>query len=105
MKKFSFAGIVMFIVVLSFGIINQNVNDRTMTGCKVSFMSNPFANTAPANAFTSCGNVYVAAHMGKDFLNPGKIADMNAALLSGKTVTIKATGVGILMAYDITVEK
>lgn len=105
MKKFWFAGIVMIIVVLSFGIINQNVNDRTMTGCKVTFMSNPFANTAPANAVTSCGNVYVGAHMGKDFLNPGKIADMNAALLSGKTVTIKATGVGILVAYDITADK
>lgn len=105
MKKFSLAAIVMILTVLSFGIINQNVDDRTLTGCKVSFMSNPFANTAPANAITSCGNVYVGAHMGKDLLNPGKIADMNDALLSGKTVTIKATGIGILAAYDITVDK
>jgi hypothetical protein len=104
-KKFSFAAIAMIITVLSFGIISQNVDDRTMTGCKVSFMSNPFANTAPANAITSCGYVYVGAHMGKDFLNPGKIADMNAALLSGKTVTIKATGIGFLVAYDIIVEE
>ena len=76
-----------------------------MTGCHVSFTSNPSANTAPANAITSCGNVYVGAHMGKDLMNPGKIVDMNAALLSGKPVTIKATGVGILAAYEITAEK
>ena len=105
MQKFMIVGVVMILSVLSLGIINQNINDRTMTGCHVSFTSNPFANTAPANAITSCGNVYVGAHMGKDLMNPGKIVDMNAALLSGKPVTIKATGVGILAAYEITAEK
>jgi hypothetical protein len=105
MKKFSFAAIVMIIVVLSFGITNQNANDRTLTGCKVDFVSTTFASPAPAQAFTSCGYVYVGAHFGKDMLNTGKITEMNAALLSGKTVTIKATGMGFLMAYDITVDK
>lgn len=105
MKKFRLAATVMMIVVLSLGIANQNVNDRTMTGCKVEFVSTVVATPAPTEAITSCGYVYVGAHFGNDFLNIGKITDMNKALLSGKTVTIKATGIGFLSAYEIIADK
>lgn len=104
MKNFFVAGLILISSVAGFGIVNQNVDDRTMKNCIVNFTSNPFANSAPASVQTSCGYVYVNSHMKNGAINPGAITKMNEALTSGKPVDIKATGF-IAAAYEITISE
>lgn len=104
MKKFGISATVMLIAVAGFGLTSQVANDRTMENCTVNFSSNPFNNVGKSSVLTSCGYVYVAAHT-KNGLNFNAITEMNEALHSGKRVNIKATGIGIASAYEITVAK
>jgi hypothetical protein len=105
-KAFLGFAAVVFSIVASVGIANQNMDDRTMEHCKVSFASNPFDNPAPSSVQTSCGYVYINAHQKNGFGNPDAITRMNAAIHSGKPLTIKATGIaGLALAYEITPEQ
>lgn len=104
MGKFSIALVAMVITVSAMGITSQTVNDRTMTNCTVDFASNPFNNAGKSSVMTSCGYVFVAAHT-KNGMSLDRITKMNEALHSGKPVTIKGTGIGLISAYEITVSE
>ena len=99
-------GALLFLAVLLFGFLNQNLGDRTLTNCTASSPQSEIHDWARFPIETSCGPVYIYGHMKNSFgAHPYAATEMRKALASGKPLTIRATGItGILMAYEITPE-
>jgi hypothetical protein len=96
--------VVLFVVIVTLGFLNQNMGDRTVTNCTVSSPQSVENHWSKLPIETSCGYVYIYGHTKNSYgARPYAAIEMRNALASGKPLTIKATGItGMLMAYEIT---